>query len=99
MAVNGTPEQHPARRRFLVRASEVELICGAIRQLASGPLAEATIATLRAAARDAEAGGPGGATFDVQVPANAEHLVALAAIRAHGYLVVGPDRRCGRGSP
>ena len=75
------PEQHHARR-FLVRASEVELICGAIRQLASGPLAEATIATLRTAGRAAEAGGPGGATFRFQAPANAERLVTLAAIRA-----------------
>jgi len=82
MPVRGTPEQHHARR-FLVRASEVELICGAIRQLASGPLAEATIATLRAAGHDAEAaGGPGGATFRFQAPADAERLVTLAAIRA-----------------
>ena len=76
-----TPGGHHARR-FLVRASEVELICGAIRQLATGPLAEATIATLRAAGRDADAGGPGGTTFRFQAPADAERLVTLAAIRA-----------------
>jgi hypothetical protein len=90
MAVSGTHEHCPSRRHFLVRVSEAELICGAIRQLASGPLAEATIAALRAAGREAEVGGSGGNTFRFQAPDHAEHLVTLAAIRARGRLLVRP---------
>ena len=88
MAVDGTRAQPPARRHFLVRASEADLICGAIRQLASGPLAEKTIAALRVAGRDAEASGSVGATFRFQAPDSAEHLMTLAAIRARGHLLV-----------
>jgi hypothetical protein len=87
--VSGTREHRHPGRHFLVRASEAELICGAIRQLASGPLAEATIAALRAAGREAEAGGSGG-TFSFRAPDHAEHLVIRAAIRAHGRLLVRP---------
>jgi hypothetical protein len=87
--VSGTREHRPPRRHFLVRASEAELICGAIRQLASGPLAEATIAALRAAGREAAAGGPGG-TFFFEAPEHAEHLVIRAAIRVHSRLLIRP---------
>jgi hypothetical protein len=90
MAVaSGTREHRHPGRHFLVRASEAELICGAIRQLASGPLAEATIAALRAAGREAQAGGPGG-TFFFEAPEHSEHLVIRAAIKVNSHLLVRP---------
>jgi hypothetical protein len=77
------PSDEPiSGRHFLIRRSEAELICGALRELASGPLAEATEAALRAVSREAEASGLGGPTFRFRAPAGAEHLVTLAAIRA-----------------
>jgi hypothetical protein len=82
MPVKAPNDEHISGRCFLIRRSEAELISGAIRQLASGPLAEATVAALRAVSREAEASGLGGTTFRFRPPAGAEHLVTLAAIRA-----------------
>jgi hypothetical protein len=82
MPAKALNELQPAGRHFLIRCSEAELICGAVRQLASGPLADATVAALRAVSREAEAGGLGGTTFRFRAPAGAEHLMTLAAIRA-----------------
>jgi hypothetical protein len=81
MPAKGLNELEPAGRHFLIRCSEAELICGAVRQLASGPLADATVAALRAVSREAEASGLGG-TLRFRAPAGAEHLMTLAAIRA-----------------
>jgi len=89
MAVSGTPKRRSPSRTLSVRASEAELICGAIGRLASGPLAEATVAALRVAGREAEAGGSAGATFRFEAPEHGEHLVMRAAIMVRGRLVVG----------
>jgi hypothetical protein len=82
MSASAAHENRLSGRHFLIQASEVELICSAIRRLASGPLADATIAAIRADRRAAEASGPGGTTFRFRAPAEAEHLMTLAAIRA-----------------
>jgi hypothetical protein len=82
MPAKALHEHRPLGRHFLIRHSEAERICGAVRQLASGPLADATVAALRAVSREAEAGRPGGTTCRFRAPAGAEHLMTLAAIRA-----------------
>jgi hypothetical protein len=84
MIASGMHEDGPSGRHFLIRVAEAQLICTAIRRLASGPLAEATIEALEAACLEAEVSGSGGTAFRFRAPAHAGHLMTLAAIRARG---------------
>ena len=70
-------------RHFLIRPSEVDGICAALRRIASGPLVVSTIDVLRAAQRQAEAAGDE-RIFRFKPPEGAECLMTLAAIRARG---------------